>query len=715
MCSEAEQYFSAQAEPPIFRVSVSDCRRPGYDPRSRHGVVYGVCNGSTSFCQFHVQVLRYKIVNAVKSVSQGSKSTQEQLLSNSNQILVTQFTSPLYHIQFEAMTYALNNTLRISDFGGFITMPAPSKLRHIRDRLKVPRWHAIMVSFEIFRPRSICFESVHLVPREHSKNDTEQKHIITEDFDRSVYIFHSKIVDIHVYPPPYVPRRFQQSCMKMLFSFHPAKTVPHRLEIGMYNCCVDDYWRFQRHLHCNLKVDCEDGRDETEHCPYSSPACKHWVASRQKCYKRFVIKKTSPEKANSECKKHNSEVASIKTEQELTDFVKIFQGRTPINTMIALRLGLNTVPFMYRYFYSWFDKTLVYNMHQLISADTRLYEVNNQDVYHFLLDNMKLFQLFRYDVSVRLVACEIKLRSVKRLVGQSVVFTAIRNVSEIIKKARQALARCPEGHVTHTFLTCDTKSQCRQATCMFTSEFADIKQNRGDTMTMYSCSTYNVMVHYTLVCDFRWDCPDGSDESFCRPPPCDAFKCGNGQCIPSDKRCNAKTDCLDNADETICVSRSMPSTRMSGQHEQQRFLIDLDGNGYFTYRSMNNSEFCPETHYLCRLGWMYCLPFYTRCNGYSDCIYGEDEKDCESITCPGLYRCRDSVVCLHTDHLCDGWPQCPQHDDEWLCDATCPKQCLCQGYFFRCPRPFSAHLIPQIRSLDARGSGTTLSELNNNT
>ena len=716
LCPRAAEYFSDQAKPAMFRVSVSDCRHPGYDPRSRYGVVCGVCNGSTSFCQFHVQVSRYKIVSAVKSLS---RSTQEQLLSTSHQMLVTQYTSPTYHIQFEAMTF--NNTLRISDVGGSITMPAPSKRRHIRDSLAAPRWHVIMVTFDIFRPRQGCFKSIHLLWREHSKDDTEQEHIITQDDNKSVYIFNSKVLHIHVYPPRRLPYSFQQLCMKMLFSFHPVNSVPQRQETDLYNCSVDDYWRFQQHLDCNLKVECEDGRDETEHCPYSSPECKHWVASRHKCYKLFFPKMASPAEALNECKKHNSEVASIKTEQELADVLKIFQGRALSETMIALQIGQSILPFMYRYFYSWLDKTLVYNMHQLKLLDTGLHDASKKIVYHFWHDNMELLQIYEHGFKVPRVACEKKLRRAERLAGQPVLFPAILNASEITKKAKQALARCPEGHVTHTFLTCDPKSRCGQATCQFLSESADktgimeAKQNRGDIMAMYSCSTYNVMVHYTLVCDFRWDCPDGSDESFCRHPSCDAFKCSNGQCILSDKRCNGKIDCLDNTDETICSFTHLPVTRMTRQHGQQRFLIELDGNGYFTYRSMNNSEICPETHYLCRLEWMYCLPIYTRCNGYSDCIYGEDERDCESITCPGLYLCRDSTVCLHADHLCDGWPQCPQHDDEWLCDATCPKQCLCQGYFFRCPQPFSPRLIPQIRFLDASGSEMTFSDLNNNT
>ncbi|KAL8578993.1 hypothetical protein ACOMHN_001955 [Nucella lapillus] len=45
-------------------------------------------------------------------------------------------------------------------------------------------------------------------------------------------------------------------------------------------------------------------------------------------------------------------------------------------------------------------------------------------------------------------------------------------------------------------------------------------------------------------------------------------------------------------------------------------------------------------------------------------------------------RCRASTVCLHGDHLCDGWGQCPQRDDELMCDMTCPEGCLCEARLY---------------------------------
>jgi hypothetical protein len=57
-------------------------------------------------------------------------------------------------------------------------------------------------------------------------------------------------------------------------------------------------------------------------------------------------------------------------------------------------------------------------------------------------------------------------------------------------------------------------------------------------------------------------------------------------------------------------------------------------------------------------------------------------------------------MCVHPDHLCDGWAQCPQHDDEWLCgEGPCPDRCLCQGLAFVCDDFFLIHSYPKLRYL----------------
>ncbi|KAL8582326.1 hypothetical protein ACOMHN_037083 [Nucella lapillus] len=128
--------------------------------------------------------------------------------------------------------------------------------------------------------------------------------------------------------------------------------------------------------------------------------------------------------------------------------------------------------------------------------------------------------------------------------------------------------------------------------------------------------------------------------------------------------------------------------------------VDFTGRGNFTVTKLHNT--CPETHFQCP-GEGYCLPVYVRCNRVNDCPGKEDEKNCDHYTCPGFYRCRHSKICLHRQHLCDGVFQCPQHDDEWLCNVTCPDTCHCYGHAFICTGSFTTDTYPELRYVDASG------------
>ncbi|KAL8580883.1 hypothetical protein ACOMHN_039583 [Nucella lapillus] len=232
---------------------------------------------------------------------------------------------------------------------------------------------------------------------------------------------------------------------------------------------------------------------------------------------------------------------------------------------------------------------------------------------------------------------------------------------------------------------------------------------------MFTCEGDVTTVSQSLVCDFRPDCPDGTDESFCEYPSCTDLRCPNGQCITSIYRCNEYSDCLDHADESSCPRGSVAYIpRFRKMEEKLLFYVNLDGTGYFTQQVMAKDEPCPQSHFRCQSDSRYCLPVYTRCNGLSDCLYGEDEQDCAAAICPGFYRCRSSSVCVHWDHLCDGWGQCPQRDDELLCDMTCPEDCLCQGHSFLCNKPFPPDLFPQLRAVDASGSQMALTDFSQN-
>ena len=54
------------------------------------------------------------------------------------------------------------------------------------------------------------------------------------------------------------------------------------------------------------------------------------------------------------------------------------------------------------------------------------------------------------------------------------------------------------------------------------------------------------------------------------------------------------------------------------------------------------------------------------------------------FSCPGLYRCASTDVCIPLHQRCDGVYQCPQHDDERWCSSICPTSCQCRGLTYSC-------------------------------
>ncbi|KAL8611099.1 hypothetical protein ACOMHN_064389 [Nucella lapillus] len=150
-------------------------------------------------------------------------------------------------------------------------------------------------------------------------------------------------------------------------------------------------------------------------------------------------------------------------------------------------------------------------------------------------------------------------------------------------------------------------------------------------------------------------------------------------CVLRSQRCNEHSDCVDDSDEVNCSVRYTVRVHAGPTDRKQQLFIYLDGAGYFVQQLMTPSQPCPESHYRCMGEGLYCLPVYTRCNSFADCLSGEDELDCDSVTCPGFYRCLDFRICVHRQDMCDGWGQCPKQDDELMCDLTCPKSCWCQG------------------------------------
>ena len=528
----------------------------------------------------------------------------------------------------------------------------------------------------------------------------------------------------------------QPLCTEVYFSFHPKNKVPERLSNGKYNCSVDYYWRFQQHLDCNLQVECEDGRDEAGHCPFSSPACDGWVASRSKCYgyvssdnlDRSVRNEQSTyKKAVKFCASLNASVATFKTSDDIAAITTAVSRYLQVpkklkEVFLGVSYGMFSVPNIYRRVFVASDKSVIhYTLPKFVrfsyKGEAICFILKHKDDFRgFDIKQLACFS----DAFIHLkshVFCEITAETSDQSHKQIILSSKASFYSFL--SGNISFSRCPNGQMVHMFLSCYPHFVCGQKlsqACPFSSKLDTSKDSSTGTHELFSplpvftCSDGLTRLSYTLVCDFRHHCKDWSDETFCHHPPCDAYACRNGQCIPNIKRCDLLSDCLDDSDELYCKDYAYISISLN--EARSPALISFDRQQHsFQLKSMNSTETCPETHYHCLGEYNDCIPVFTRCNGYYDCIDNEDERDCKHMACPGFYRCFNSTVCVHTDHMCDGWPHCPQHDDEWLCDVTCPTQCLCEGHAFLCSNPFSANRFPHLRFLDAGESGMTPSDL----
>ena len=743
MCPGAVEFYKNMTDPILYPVKMAGCKSVPRlnDIRFKHRWLYGQCEDSFSFCLVLIQVPtgmnvrarmkllvprrafgrfrkgRWRITSFEKMQNKCLRCNEIDMkrlisryrpfvfISTTNQLYMYYFNRPKLRIQFRAVKLG-HDIKYTSNDTGIVTMWDQEVSGTVCDHIKAPPGHMIMVSFREKR----CKSPVKIFFRE---SGSARETVDSFDKDRNGLneVYNTSRLDLCVYMDIISPGPL--ACFKLLFSFHAEHKVPPKLSSSLYNCSVDYYPRFRMHLDCNIYIECDDGRDESGHCPYSSPACDGWVASYQKCYKRFKSESYIwTGRVPDICRALGYELASVKTEQESKDFRKMFFRRETEMDIIGLTYGFVSMPPMYKYFILWSDKTVIYNAKHITLANHRPSKGSLFFRYKNLKENKLNLIGAHVDLKVFHFVCEKPAQFQKHFSPDVVQFSSDQQWTLTFQQPSQQMVICSAGHVTHTFLSCDPESRCGQSTCFFSKG----TKNAADIVAMYSCTSGDIEVSYSLLCDFRQDCADNSDESFCYHPVCKGFSCTTGQCLPLSKRCNEYIDCLDGTDENDCPQeRGTVYVGEEGQNQNQSFLIDLDGKGYFTQRVMNLSEPCPGTHYPCNKEWFYCLPIYTRCNGVFDCIFQEDERDCEGWTCPGLYRCRGSTVCVHADYMCDGWPQCPQGDDEWLCDMTCPAQCHCQGHVFLCPWPFSADLFPHLRYLDATGSGMTPSHFKNNT
>ncbi|XP_042860326.1 basement membrane-specific heparan sulfate proteoglycan core protein-like isoform X47 [Penaeus japonicus] len=229
------------------------------------------------------------------------------------------------------------------------------------------------------------------------------------------------------------------------------------------------------------------------------------------------------------------------------------------------------------------------------------------------------------------------------------------------------------------------KFSCDQGSvCLELSDVCNGRQDCFDATDEQGCSTVvpcrsdefkcndGSCVASFRRCDYIQDCPDGEDEAYC---PCEPpnFECISGMCITPEKRCNGVKDCDDGSDEEVnCPCPSSDFTCLNGQCVDATLRCDGEFDCDDQSDEINCSE-CSEDAFLC--GDKHCIPQDNVCDGVNDC--DTDELDCCEGS--GMFECGSDGSCLGSDKMCNGVNDCPGGEDE----KNCPGE-MCENGEYTC-------------------------------
>ncbi|XP_076454488.1 uncharacterized protein LOC143289408 [Babylonia areolata] len=463
----------------------------------------------------------------------------------------------------------------------------------------------------------------------------------------------------------------KQNCMKVNIVFSFQQNKPQKIG-SKWNCSRSEWPGLYQQFPCDRQCQCVDGEDETKCFYYSEHCGPDKFTAEGGCYVYFddVENGLDIRKSKRVCERTGGVLAIFESTKQWSSVISTLENTNlkPFYMQIDINVGVSAMKTsedifkenMYINTWQWGDGSIAYNFH------ASFHHVCNQDI-------VKVYENESHSLNMRLCAYNQAVIKVNEHLSKkmsSKVKGVLCKVSLTDNKPHEKikietihdltashvpLVTCLLGYVTHVAMSCDSDSLCTgKMERRGVSRTAKCKAAQTQFSPYFRCEATDDYVSYSVVCDWRQDCKNNSDESFCQFPPCakNTFNCGQGQCIDIRQVCDNFVNCWTTRDEKHCPPLSV---EMVFNVTNPPALVNFDRPGGFSLIPLpGNTTRCPDSHFHCP-GNGYCLPVYTRCNGVTDCPGREDETGCDKLTCEGLYQCRgnDREICLHVDHLCD--------------------------------------------------------------
>ena len=303
------------------------------------------------------------------------------------------------------------------------------------------------------------------------------------------------------------------------------------------------------------------------------PVKSTWDAAREKCLQR------------------GQSFASLSTVEEWRAVMSV--SERGYNENVCYNVGLQrfdkSFPDMYWNMWHWMDGTVA--LYVNINEENTRFITDSVGTFHFGdLDfhstNRKWNKCIGY-------ICESPRSDEKSIPYERVDLPRVNADDKMDEILNFFLVKCSERHVTRDFLSCDPQAQCGvghpAVLCPLHSDRDRMTTGFGKHLTpatptdieanpqyvaMFMCDHKRASIAYSLVCDFKAECSDQSDEDFCQHLPCShklahiiGLRCDNGQCFHSIQWCDRVHHCYDRSDEvqwdTLIRKSSGPDLRFS--------------------------------------------------------------------------------------------------------------------------------------------------------